>query len=114
MSNAESNANSSSKKRRKVNLQQLYSIPHKYFVGLQKDCIASQANGAVHGGALAIGSNSLLKAIQVTDVDDEPIKREWAKWTQDINIHFSAPYSNSENKKVGDCNTCQYIFLYII
>ncbi|KAG8215719.1 hypothetical protein J3R82DRAFT_7611 [Butyriboletus roseoflavus] len=86
MSDAESDADSPFKKKK-------------------KDRIASQANGAVCDGTLTTGPDSLLKDVQVIDVD-EPTKRGQAKCTQDIDAHFSTPYLNLDNKKVWDCNTC--------
>ncbi|KAG9317920.1 hypothetical protein JVU11DRAFT_2152 [Chiua virens] len=77
ISNAESDAKSPPKKKK----------------GLQK------ANRSACDGALTTGSDGLLKDIQVIEVD-EPAKKGWAERTQDIDAHFSAPYLNSDNKKV--------------
>ena len=68
----------------------------------------SQANGPACDGTSTTGSDGLLKDIQVIDVD-EPTKRGRAERTQDIDAHFSAPYLNSDNKKVRDCNTCRCV-----
>ncbi|KAG9315554.1 hypothetical protein JVU11DRAFT_3175 [Chiua virens] len=80
-------------------------IPPKKKKGLQKDHIASQANGPACDGTLTTESDGLLKDIQVIDVD-EPTKKGQAEHTQDIDAHFSAPYLSLNNRKVWDCNAC--------
>ncbi|KAG9308193.1 hypothetical protein JVU11DRAFT_12314 [Chiua virens] len=65
--------------------------------GLQKARTVSQANGSA--GDELTGLDGLLKDVQVIDID-EPAKRGRAERTQDIDVHFSALYPNSDGKKV--------------